>query len=107
MVDLMQVPPTRSLQQRREALERANEIRTRRAALKKQLKTRQTTLVDVLVVPPAWLLSMKIGDLLLAVPKVGVVKRNKILRDIGIAPSKTVGGMSNRQRAELLARLRR
>jgi hypothetical protein len=35
------------------------------------------------------------------------VKRNKILRDIGIAPSKTVGGMSNRQRAELLARLRR
>jgi hypothetical protein len=107
MVDLMQAPPTRSLEQRKKALGKANEVRTKRAALKKQLKTRQTTLVDVLVAPPEWLATMKIVDLLLAVPKIGRTKANKALAQLRISPSKTVGGMSNRQRAELLARLRR
>jgi hypothetical protein len=46
-------------------------------------------------------------DLLLAVPKYGRVKVNKILGTCKISPSKTVGGLSERQRRELVALMRR
>ncbi len=45
--------------------------------------------------------------MLLAVPKYGRVKVNKILNVCRISPSKTIGGLSQRQRAELVALLRR
>jgi hypothetical protein len=50
---------------------------------------------------------MKIFDLLFASPKYGRVKTNKILQVCRISPSKTVGGLSNRQRAEIVSMLRR
>jgi hypothetical protein len=46
-------------------------------------------------------------DLLLAVPKYGRVKVNKILSQCRISPSKTLGGLSERQRGELVTLLRR
>ena len=39
--------------------------------------------------------------MMLAVPKYGRVKVNKILAHCRIAPSKTIGGLSDRQRSEL------
>ncbi|MCA1680473.1 MAG: hypothetical protein LC777_16740 [Actinobacteria bacterium] len=47
----------------------------------------------------------KVADLLLAVPKHGPVKVNKLLSRCQIAPTKTVGGLSQRQREELAALL--
>ena len=93
--------PPRSNAQRMEALERANRIRTRRARYKKDLKAGRERLLDGLVDPPEWLESAKILDVLLAVPKVGRVKANKILRGCAVSPSKTIGGLSPRQRTEL------
>ena len=46
-------------------------------------------------------------DLLLAVPKYGRVKVNRILTHCRISPSKTIGGLSERQRNELVSYLRR
>jgi hypothetical protein len=43
-------------------------------------------------------------DMLLAVPKVGSVKATKILHSCRVSPSKTFGGLSERQRAELADR---
>ena len=40
--------------------------------------------------------------MLLAVPKYGRVKVNKILAHCRISPSKTIGGLSDRQRSELV-----
>ena len=40
--------------------------------------------------------------MILAVPKYGRVKANKILTQCRISPSKTIGGLSERQRAELV-----
>jgi hypothetical protein len=82
-----------------------NVIRTRRAQLKRDLKARRVSIHDVLAEPPACVETMKVVDLLLAVPKVGRVKVNKILRGCQISPSKTVGGLSPRQRGVLLAAL--
>jgi hypothetical protein len=44
--------------------------------------------------------------MLLAVPKYGRVKANKVLQQVRISPSKTIGGLSDRQRTELVALLR-
>ena len=45
--------------------------------------------------------------MLLAVPKYGRVKVNKVLQVCRISPSKTIGGLSERQRAEFITMLRR
>ena len=97
----------RSLVQRMDALQRANQIRTRRAQLKRDLKAGRTNIHDLLLDPPDYLETAKVFDMLLAVPKYGRVKVNKILVQCRISPSKTIGGLSERQRTELVSMLRR
>jgi len=99
--------PERSLVQRMDALQRANEIRTRRAKLKRDLKGGRVSIHDLLLDPPEYLETAKVFDMLLAVPKYGRVKVNKILVTCRISPSKTIGGLSERQRNELVGMLRR
>src|SRR5919197_2654915 len=98
--------PDRSLVQRMDALSRANEIRSRRAQLKRDLKAGRASIEDVLLGPPDWVETAKVFDMMLAVPKYGRVKVNKVLQTCRISPSKTIGGLSKRQRAELVALLR-
>jgi hypothetical protein len=99
--------PERSLVQRREALQRANDIRSRRAQLKRDLKAGRQPIHELLLDPPDYLETAKVFDLLLAVPKYGRVKVNKILSTCRISPSKTIGGLSQRQRGELVELMRR
>jgi hypothetical protein len=99
--------PARSLDQRMEALKRANDIRTARAKLKKDLKANRASIHAILLDPPEYLLTAKVFDMLLAVPKYGRVKTNRILNQCRISPSKTIGGLSERQRTELVSLLRR
>ena len=97
--------PERSLVQRMEALQRANDIRTRRAQLKRDLKAGRRSIHSLLLEPPEFVETAKVFDMLLAVPKYGRVKVNKILAHCRIAPSKTIGGLSERQRSELISLL--
>jgi hypothetical protein len=90
-----------------DALKRANEIRTQRARLKRDLKAGRAQIQALLLDPPEYLLTAKVFDLLLAVPKYGRVKANRILTQCRISPSKTIGGLSERQRNELVSYLRR
>ena len=99
--------PERSLNQRMDALQKANDIRTRRAQLKRDLKAGRVSIHTLLLEPPEFLETAKVFDMLLAVPKYGRVKANKILQTCRISPSKTIGGLSERQRAELINQLRR
>jgi hypothetical protein len=99
--------PERSLTQRMDALKRANEIRTERAQLKRDLKAGRIGIQSLLLNPPEYLATAKVFDLLLAVPKYGRVKANRILTHCRISPSKTIGGLSERQRNELVSYLRR
>jgi len=95
--------PIRSLDQRMEALKRANDIRVRRAKLKKDLKDGRVQIEGVLMAPPAYVETAKVFDMLMAVPKFGRVKAARFLNQCRISQSKTVGGLSERQRAELVA----
>ncbi len=99
--------PSRSLDQRMEALRRANVIRVRRAQLKRDLKAGAVLIADVLQDPPDYVLTAKVYDMLMAVPKLGRVKAMRFLNQCRISQSKTVGGLSERQRAELVGLLQR
>jgi hypothetical protein len=99
--------PERSLNQRMDALARANEIRIQRAQLKRDLKAGRRSIHSLLLDPPEYVETAKVFDMLLAVPKYGRVKVNKILSYCRISPSKTIGGLSERQRRELVDLMRR
>jgi hypothetical protein len=101
------IAPERSLNQRMDALARANRIRTKRAQLKRDLKSGRLSIHTLLLNPPEYVETAKVFDMLLAVPKYGRVKVNKILAHCRISPSKTIGGLSERQRSELVSLLRR
>ena len=99
--------PERSLNQRMDALARANQIRIQRAQLKRDLKAGRRSIHKLLLEPPEYVETAKVFDMMLAVPKYGRVRVNKILTTCRISPSKTIGGLSERQRSELVSFLRR
>ena len=83
---------------------RANDIRVKRAQLKKKdLKDGTVQIEGVLLDPPEYVSTAKVFDMLMAVPKFGRVKAARLLKPCRISQSKTVGGLSERQRAELVS----
>jgi hypothetical protein len=94
--------PERSLGQRMDALKRANDVRVKRAKLKKDLKEGTVKIEKILSNPPEYVSTAKVIDILMAVPKFGRVKAARFLNTCRISQSKTVGGLSDRQRAELI-----
>ena len=101
------VTPERSPDQRLDALSRANEVRALRAQLKRDLKAGRVSIGPLLLDPPPYLETAKVFDMLLALPKVGRVKATKLLQSCQVSPSKTFGGLSERERVELAERLHR
>lgn len=106
-LDEHRATPDRSLDQRLNALSKANEVRAIRAQLKRDLKAGRRSISALLLDPPQFLETAKVVDIVLALPKVGRVKATKILNTCRVSPSKTFGGLSARQRAELAERLHR
>lgn len=106
MVRRAVVVPERSITQRREALVHANEIRSYRAGLKRDLKARRRSVAEVILHPEPEVQSMKLGDLLLAAPSLGKVKANKVLAHSRLSASKSLGGLTERQRKDVLHSLR-
>lgn len=104
--DVQPVAPERSLAQRLDALQKANRIRGYRAAIKRSVAAGRLEVVDLLTGDDELLDTMKVWDLLIAQPKRGRVKVNRLLMNLRISPSKTIGGLSPRQRNELQEHLR-
>jgi hypothetical protein len=97
----------RSFEQRMEALERANYIRAFRKELKKDLKSGRANPQDCILEPPEPIHTMKLLDLLLAIPKYGHAKAKKVLVEARVSPVKTLGGLSTRQRTDVVSILRK
>ena len=93
--------------QRKEALKKANDVRTRRATLKREIKAGRVKIDGLLLNPPEYLATAKVSDLLLTMPKYGRVKVQRALTHCRISPSKTIGGLSQRQRHELVTYLQK
>lgn len=93
--------------QRLGALERANEIRSFRARLKRDVKEGRVSVVDVLRDPPDEVLSMRLADVLLMIPRAGTWKAQKIMAEAGISQGVTVGDLSGERRLDVLGVLLR
>jgi hypothetical protein len=109
------VAPSRSIEQRISALEKANRIRVTRARAKKAIyddKTRDL-LIDLLLLEstPVGDLedfqTMKVVDLLLAGRWLGQSRVRKVLKRAQVSPSKTLAGLSARQRLAIAWEVKR
>lgn len=91
--------------QRLRALERANEIRLARAALKRSIGSGEVSAAEVILQCPDAAQSWPIGDLLMSQRRWGSTRCRKFLSRSNIAETKPVGKLTDRQRrilAELL-----
>jgi len=84
----------------------ANQTRTARAALKSELATGRAQIEDVLRHPPAFAMTAKVSDLLLAVPGYGPARASRVLARCQIPYAKRAADLSERQRVALIALLR-
>ncbi|AGN19333.1 integration host factor, actinobacterial type [Corynebacterium glutamicum] len=93
-------------EQRKAALAKAAEARKARAELKENLKRGNTNLKEVLdkAESDEIIGKTKVSALLEALPKVGKVKAKEIMDELGIAQTRRLRGLGDRQRRALLER---
>lgn len=101
-----------SREQRLAALRRGNEVRTVRAALKREIREGMIGVEAVAALleqrnHPDWLEPMKVAELVGAVPNLGEKRVGRLLAEGRCGGSATVGGMSRTQRNELAEALLR
>ena len=88
------------------ALERANQVRLARAALKRQVAMGLVDASEVILECPWEAESMAVADLLMSQRRWGQTRCRKFLAQIPMSETKTVGTMTDRQRRTLAAMLR-
>lgn len=98
--------PYLSQEDKIKALKKAQEMRSKRAALRLRLKKGNLTLQDVLDSANDEVIArMRVTYLIESLPQVGKVTSRKIMKEIGINENRRVQGLGKRQRSELLKRL--
>jgi hypothetical protein len=80
------------------ALERANNVRCGRAALKRTIAAGRTDVSDVLLAPPSFVATMTLGELLMSQRGWGHVRSARFLRSAGLTEIETLGNLTQRQR---------
>src|SRR5215213_650167 len=97
--------PERTVDERKHALEEANRVRFARAATKRDLKSGNLAIYDLLMDPSEELKGAKVEEMLLAVKGIGRIKVTRVMRDSGISRSKTLVGLTHGQRDRLIRAL--
>ncbi len=98
--------PKLSLEEKRRALKKAQEVRSKRAKIRQNLKKGRTTIREVLNnINDDVVAKMRVVYLLESLPRIGKVKTKKIMNDIGIDETRRIQGLGNRQKQALIERL--
>lgn len=98
--------PQLSPEERSKALAKAQQIRSQRMEVRKQLKSGKLTLNDVLEHADDEIYAkMRVKYLLESLPQVGKITAQKVMEEIGIDEARRVQGLGNRQKTQLLERL--
>lgn len=84
--------------QRLRALERANEIRLERAALKRRIAAGEVSAAEVILHPPKAATSWSVGDLLMSQRRWGTTRCRRFLARNNITETKHIGTLTERQR---------
>jgi outer membrane murein-binding lipoprotein Lpp len=87
------------------ALSRANQVRLARAALKKRILRGELSARDVILESPWEASSMSARDLLMSQSGWGLTRARRVLAEVPLSETKTVGSLTQRQRAALAALL--
>lgn len=98
--------PSLTPEQRAEALTRATAARRHRAEIKHRLKRGSARIGEVIADGgrDAAIAQLKVIELIEAMPGIGHVRAGRIMDDLGIARSRRVRGLGERQTRALLAR---
>ena len=83
-------------------MEEANRIRFARADAKRDLKSGDLDIYDLLMDPSEELKGAKVEEMLLALRGMGRIKVTRILRKASISRSKTLVGLTHGQRDRLI-----
>ncbi|MGE5530385.1 MAG: integration host factor, actinobacterial type [Patescibacteria group bacterium] len=98
--------PRLSVEEKKKALKKAQEIRSKRARIRQNLKNGKTTIREVLAnINDDVVAKMRVAYLLESLPRIGKVRTRKIMTDIGINETRRVQGLGSRQKQALLERL--
>lgn len=93
--------PRLSEAQRQEALRKAAEARQKRAELRRQLKSGEANINDILNRDDSIVARMKVSSLLESLPGVGKARAQKIMQQAGISPTRRVQGLGSKQKEAL------
>lgn len=96
--------PSLSPEEKKKALEKAQSMRKERALLRQRLKKGEIKFAEILEKDDPIIQRMKVSYLLRSLPRVGKVKADKIMEEVGIDESRRVQGLGKRQKQALLAR---
>ncbi|HBK61633.1 MAG TPA: integration host factor [Firmicutes bacterium] len=98
--------PELTPEQKREALKKAQEVRSKRAKVRADLKAGSMTLEGVLSRAEDEVIGkMRVAYLLESLPRIGKVRSRQIMEEIGIDESRRVQGLGVRQKEALLKKL--
>jgi hypothetical protein len=92
-------------EQRRAALNRANEVRTARKEIKEQLAAGALELAELIQNPPGEVDKAEIGDVLEWMPGIGRTRVRKILASSGVSRSVQMRYLSGATRGRIIAQL--
>jgi hypothetical protein len=87
------------------ALQRANEVRLARADLKRRVTEGETTAAAVIRESPWEARSMAVAELLMSQHRWGHTRARRFLAGVPMTETKTIGSMTERQRATLASML--
>ena len=99
------LPTTSPGPQHLRALQRANRVRLARAELKRRIADGEISAAEVITDSPWEAASMAIADVLMSQRHWGGTRCRKFLAMFQISETKTVGSLTERQRAALAAQL--
>lgn len=100
--------PVLTLREKRQALEKAQKMRSERKEIREQLKSGSMSLGEVLAKEDNEIMGkMRVAYLLASLPRVGKTTAKKVMEEIGIDESRRVQGLGTRQKEALLARFPR
>lgn len=100
--------PVLTLKEKKDALAKAQKMRSERKEIREKLKGGQMNLTEVLHKDGDEVMGkMRVAYLLASMPRVGKTTAKKVMEEIGIDESRRVQGLGKRQKEALLARFQR
>ncbi|HHW12342.1 MAG TPA: integration host factor [Firmicutes bacterium] len=97
--------PKLTLEEKKQALKKAQQVRSERAKIRQDLKAGRTGIREILEqVDNDVIAKMRVAYLLESLPRIGKVRTRKIMNEIGIDETRRIQGLGSRQKQALLER---